>query len=76
MENLELQLIGEKLKALRKAKGYTSHETFAYDKNLPRAYYWKIEAGKTNITINSLLKILNIHNISLHDFFSDDIFKS
>jgi len=71
MANNELVKIGEKIKSLRIAKGYTSHETFAYDNELPRVHYWKIEKGKTNITINSLLKILKIHNISLSEFFRD-----
>ncbi len=62
--------IGEGIRELRIAKGYTSYEMFAYDNNLSRVQYWRIEKGKTNITINSLVKILNIHNISISEFFN------
>jgi transcriptional regulator with XRE-family HTH domain len=71
-EPLELALknIGQKLIELRKKKGYTSHESFAYDYDIPRMHYWRIENGKTNLTIRSLMRILAIHKISLEEFFS------
>jgi transcriptional regulator with XRE-family HTH domain len=64
-----LERIGSKLTDLRKQKGYTSHEDFAYDFDIPRVQYWRIEKGKTNVTVKSLCRILSIHNISLEDFF-------
>lgn len=69
-ESLEglLDVIGIKLTELRKKKGYKSHETFSYDHELPRMHYWRIENGKTNITLKSLLRILAIHNLSFEDF--------
>ena len=63
--------IGDKLRELRVKNGYSSYETFAFDNELPRMHYWRIEKGKTNLTIKSLVKILNIFNVSLSDFFSD-----
>ncbi len=63
--------VGDKLKTLRIEKGYTSYENFAVDNELGRMQYWRLENGKTNLTINSLLKILEIHEISLKDFFKD-----
>lgn len=66
-----LKKIGDKLRELRIQKGYSSYETFAFDNDLPRMQYWRIEKGETNVTIKSLLKILNIHNTSLKDFFED-----
>jgi transcriptional regulator with XRE-family HTH domain len=66
-----LEEIGQKLRELRKKKGYSSAETFAYDYDLPRVHYWRIEKGKVNITIKSLHKLLSIHKISLEEFFSD-----
>jgi transcriptional regulator with XRE-family HTH domain len=70
-EPLEITLkrIGVKLTELRKKKGYKSHETFSYDFNIPRMQYWRIENGKTNLTIKSLLKILAIHKLTLDEFF-------
>ena len=62
--------IAEKIKQLRLAKGYTSYEKFAWDHEINRVQYWRIEKG-SNITIASLLKVLDIHKISMSDFFSD-----
>ena len=63
--------IGEKFKQLRKDKGYTSHEDFAIDHDITRFQYWKLENGKTNMTLKTLIKILDIHEVSIEDFFSD-----
>lgn len=60
--------VANKLKKLRIEKGYTSYENFAFDNDLPRMRYWRMEKG-TNFTFNNLLKILYIHKISLDDFF-------
>jgi transcriptional regulator with XRE-family HTH domain len=67
--DVTLRDIGNKLTELRRRKGYTSHESFAYDHDIPRMHYWRIENGKTNLTIRSLMRILNIHKISLQEFF-------
>ncbi|MBQ4821514.1 helix-turn-helix transcriptional regulator [Aquimarina sp. MMG016] len=63
-----LSIIGERIRELRLKAGYTSYETFAVDNGLPRKNYWRIEKGQ-NFTIETLLRILDIHNISLEDFF-------
>lgn len=62
--------IANKIKELRVSKGYTSHETFAWDNNLNRVQYWRVENG-ANITIKTLLTVLDIHKITLADFFRD-----
>lgn len=62
--------IADKIKELRIQKGYTSHESFAWDNNLNRVQYWRIEKG-SNVTLKTLLNILDIHGISLADFFKD-----
>ena len=64
-----LKEIGERFKKLRIAKGYTSYESFAVDNDLSRMQYWRMENGISNITIKSLTRILNIHNITIEDFF-------
>lgn len=65
-----IQKIADKIKALRILKGYTSHENFAWDYEINRVQYWRIEKG-SNITIKTLLTILDIHKVSLSDFFKD-----
>nr|WP_262899640.1 helix-turn-helix transcriptional regulator [Chryseosolibacter histidini] len=54
---------------LRKQKGYSSHEDFAYDYEIPRVQYWRIEKGKTNLTIKSLCRLLTIHKLTVEEFF-------
>lgn len=66
---ITLDRIGSKITYLRKKKGYSSHEDFAYDYDLPRVQYWRIEKGKANLTIKSLCRLLAIHNLSLEEFF-------
>ena len=68
------QEIGRKLRELRKKAGYGSHEDFALEHHIPRVSYFKCERGSTNITLNTLLELLSIHQISLGEFFQD--FKS
>ena len=64
-----LEKVGKKLEELRKKKGYTSHETFAYDNDIPRVQYWRIEKGRANLTLKSLVKILAIHKMTVEEFF-------
>jgi len=64
-----IKLISNRLKELRISAGYSSAESFAYDKEQNRVQYWRIESG-ANITLDTLLKILKIHNITLSDFFN------
>ena len=61
--------IGDKLRQLRLKSGYSSYENFAVDNELSRMHYWRMEKGLTNLTIKSLCKVLNIHKISIDDFF-------
>lgn len=63
-----IKAIAARLKELRRLKGYTSYETFAFDHDLPRMQYWRMEKG-VNFTMESLLKILDAHGIGLEEFF-------
>lgn len=65
-----LAKIGEKIKDLRIKKGYSSYEQFAFEHELPRSGYGDHEKGK-NMTLISLLRILDIHGIAVKDFFKD-----
>ena len=63
--------IGKKIKAIRIAKGYTSYENFALENDIDRKQYWRIENGQ-NLTLKSLIKILDIHGLSLKKFFNEN----
>ena len=65
-----LKQIAQKLKQLRLDKGYSSYEAFAFDHELPRVGYGRHEQG-SNLTLKSLLRLLDIHQLSLADFFAD-----
>ena len=60
--------LGEKLKKLRIKSGYKSAETFAYDNELNRVQYWRMEKG-ANFTLLSLMRVLDMHKITLEEFF-------
>lgn len=70
--NKEKKKIGIRIKQIRKDRGYSSHETFANENDIDRAQYGKYEAGSSNITLATLIKILNILKINLSDFFNED----
>jgi hypothetical protein len=60
--------IAKRIKELRIKKGYTSYEKFAFDNDLSRVGYGNHEKGR-NIRIKSLLRIIDIHGITLEQFF-------
>ncbi|PIE48937.1 MAG: hypothetical protein CSA39_05185 [Flavobacteriales bacterium] len=62
--------VAKRLKELRIEKGYSSYEVFAWENDIPRIQYWRMEKG-TNFTIKTLLRILDVHKISLSEFFMD-----
>ena len=65
----KLKQIGAGLSELRKKKGYDTIRDFAKAYKLPEIEYWRIENGKTNLTLKSLTKLLKIHKMTLEDFF-------
>lgn len=65
-----IKAVAEKLKQLRKNKGYKSYETFAWDNDVNRVQYHRMEKGE-NFTMKSLLKILDVHKLTLREFFAD-----
>jgi transcriptional regulator with XRE-family HTH domain len=72
----ELKKLEYKLDQLCVKNGYGSCEDFAIKNELSRMQYWRIEKGKTNITLRSLIVILNIHNLTLEEFFHENLIKS
>jgi hypothetical protein len=61
--------IGQQLRALRTAAGYSSYADFAWAHDLPKTQYGRMEKG-ANCTIKSLIKVLDIHGLSIHQFFN------
>ena len=61
-------IIGKRIKYLRITQGYTSAEIFAYDHELDKSSYCSMEKGR-NMTIVSLLRLCDIHHITIKEFF-------
>lgn len=64
-----LTKIGEGLKALRLDKGYENLSDFVREFDLPMIQYWRMEAGKANFTIKSLMRLMAIHGLAIEEFF-------
>lgn len=62
-------LLGRRIRALRKAAGYSSHETFAYEHGFARAQYLAYEHGR-DLQFSTLLRIVRAFDMTLNDFFA------
>lgn len=65
----EFDLIAERLRELRKVKGYTNYEHIAFDLGMSRSAYWKLESG-SNFELKTLIKICKVLNVTLEEFFT------
>ena len=61
--------IANRLKQLRKEKGFNNYEHFAYELGMSRSAYWRIEKG-ANFEIRTLLRMCKLLGITLQDFFT------
>lgn len=68
----EQKKIGNKLKKLRKDKGYSSPDIFAYEHNINRSQYGKYEAGSEDIRLSSLIKVIHLFDLTLNEFFDEE----
>jgi transcriptional regulator with XRE-family HTH domain len=60
--------IANRLKELRKAKGYKNYEHIAFELNMSRSAYWRLESG-ANFELKTLIRICILFKISLAEFF-------
>ncbi len=67
---LQIKNLGARIKELRIKKGYSNAEFFAYDHRINRSQYGKYERGE-DLRFSSLLRIIEIHGLTLKDFFSE-----
>lgn len=68
-ENGRLVQIDNRIRTLQKANTNLSAEDFANDMGFDRIQYSRIENG-ANITMKTLLKVVDAHNMTLKEFFS------
>lgn len=70
-DNVEsIQLLGQRIRELRKAKGYSSQETFAYDNDYTLSYYSRLERGE-DVRFSSLVRVCEALEVDLKTFFSE-----
>jgi transcriptional regulator with XRE-family HTH domain len=63
--------LSDRIKTLRKAKGFSSFESFAYDIEISRVGMGKYETGNFNdIQMSTLLKIIDGLEMTPKEFFS------
>jgi DNA-binding transcriptional regulator YiaG len=64
--------LSTRIRELRKAKGFKSYETFAYDIEISRSAMSKYESGVgfNNIEMETLLKIIDGLGMTPKEFFS------
>lgn len=66
----QLSKLGNRIKALRKAKGFQNYEQFAYQNDINRSQYGRYENGE-DLRFSSLLRVLRALDISLAEFFGE-----
>ena len=71
--NIEERLVklGQRIKQLRKANGYSSYEKFAIQNEISRMQYWRYEKGGEDMRISSLFKIVDALGITMEEFFAE-----
>lgn len=63
-----LRKIGLRLRELRKEKGFSGYDEFAYENKLNRSTYGRMEKGY-NMRMDTFLTALEALDISLEEFF-------
>ena len=66
----QLSNLGARIKAMRKARGYSNYEQFAYKHEINRSQYGRYENGE-DLRFSSLLKVLKALDVSLAEFFGE-----
>lgn len=60
--------LGKRIKQLRKEKGFTNYEFFAYENRIGRSQYGKYEQG-VDMQFSSILRIIEMNGITIKEFF-------
>jgi transcriptional regulator with XRE-family HTH domain len=66
----ELRKMGARIKSLRKEKGYSNSDQFAYEKNIARAQYQRYESG-SDLRFTTIVKLVKAFDMNLNEFFSE-----
>lgn len=64
----QLVLVGERLRELRKARGF-SQDNFALECGLARSYYAGIERGLRNVAVLNVIRIADTLGVEVGELF-------
>jgi transcriptional regulator with XRE-family HTH domain len=65
----ELIAVSERLKQLRKEKGFANYEHIAFELGMSRSAYWRLESGE-NFSMKTLIKLCKLLGVTFEQFFS------
>jgi transcriptional regulator with XRE-family HTH domain len=68
----EIVKLGARLRYLRLNAGYSSAETFAYEKGISRALYGRYERGK-DLKFSTLVRLANFFNMTVPELLAGDV---
>lgn len=66
---MDFKVVGDRIKDLRINRTNLSQEEFAKKIGLDRTYMSRVESGKQNLTLETLIKICEGLNLSLKELF-------
>lgn len=67
----DAQKLANRIKQLRKVRGYSNSLSFAIDNDLNPSQFARYESGQGNITWKNLMKVIRALNVSVSEFFSE-----
>ena len=70
---MDIKIIGERIKYLRTNRVFLSQEDFSIKLGYDRTYMSRVESGRQNITIETLIKICEGLEVSLKEFFDFEV---
>lgn len=65
----DIQKLAARIKDLRKERGYTNADFFAYENEITRSQYARYESGE-DIRYSSLMKLIKAFGMTPQEFFS------
>jgi DNA-binding XRE family transcriptional regulator len=65
-----LVVVWNRLKQVRKEKGFDNYEHIAYELGMSRSAYWRLESGE-NFSIKTLVKVCKLLGVTFEEFFTE-----
>ena len=69
-QNPDIQKLANRIRQLRKERGYDNYERFAYENDISRAQYGRYEKGE-DLRFTSLMKVIKALVVTPEEFFSE-----